>query len=115
MVYTVQGIQGANATSAVGEDRDDLLNVLGAWKVGRQDESNLGGPLAHWTTWTESVCGRLEGWNMPKPAPRGNIGNTATPDLISENSFISFMCCLTMYACAEVTLIFIYWEKIQKL
>lgn len=31
----------ANAAGTVGEDGDDLLNVLGAWQVGGQDEANL--------------------------------------------------------------------------
>ena len=31
----------ANAAGTVGEHGDDLLNVLGAWKVGGEDEANL--------------------------------------------------------------------------
>lgn len=33
--------QAANAAGAVGEHRHNLLDVLGAWKVGRENEANL--------------------------------------------------------------------------
>ena len=52
------------------------------------------------STWGESKCDWLEGWNMPKLAEMQHP--------TSENSF---MFCLAIYLCKYP----VYWEKIQKL